>query len=212
MAALQRSADYPARLEIDYPESLDRFTTLLRIFWIIPILIVASLIGGGVGSYGTDNFVIVFASGGGVLFGGPLVMILFRQKYPSWWFDWNLELTRFTTRVGAYGSLLTDKYPSTDEAQSVHLDLDYPNVEEDLNRWLPLVKWLLLIPHYLLLLVLGIVAFFAIVIAWFAILFTGRYPRGMFDFVVGVGRWGARVLAYAFLLVTDRYPPFSLKE
>jgi uncharacterized protein DUF4389 len=211
MAALQRSADYPARLEIDYPESLDRFTTLLRIFWIIPILIVASLIGGGVGSYGTDNFVIVFASGGGVLFGGPLVMILFRQKYPSWWFDWNLELTRFTTRVGAYGSLLTDKYPSTDEAQSVHLDLDYPNVEEDLNRWLPLVKWLLLIPHYLLLLVLGIVAFFAIVIAWFAILFTGRYPRGIFDFVVGVTRYGLRVQAYGLLLITDRYPPFGLE-
>lgn len=211
MAALQRSAEYPARLEIDYPETLNRLTTFFRIFWMIPILIVAGLVGGGVGSYGTDNFVIVFTSGGGVLFGGPLVMILFRQKYPSWWFDWNLELTRFTTRVGAYGGLLTDKYPSTDEEQSVHLELDYPNVEEDLNRWLPLVKWFLLIPHYLVLFVLGIVAFLGLVVAWFAILFTGRYPRGIFDFIVGVTRWSLRVQAYGFLLITDKYPPFGME-
>ena len=96
------------------------------------------------------------------------------------------------------------------EEQTVHLQIDYPDVERDLNRGLPLVKWLLAIPHFLILIVLSIAAFFAIVIAWFAILFTGRYPRGLFDFVVGVGRWWLRVEAYAFLLVTDHYPPFSL--
>jgi uncharacterized protein DUF4389 len=139
-----------------------------------------------------------------------MLMILFRQKYPRWWFDFARELTRFEYRVGAYLALLTDKYPSTDEEQSVHLEVDYPDVERDLNRWLPLVKWLLAIPHYIVLVVLTMLAIVAILIAWFAILFTGRYPRGLFNFVAGVGRWTLRVQAYAFLLVTDRYPPFSL--
>jgi hypothetical protein len=138
-------------------------------------------------------------------------MILFRQRYPRWWFDFALELARFSTRIGAYLALLTDQYPSTVEEQDVHLDLDYPDAERDLNRWLPLVKWLLAIPHYLVLIVLTVGALFAVVFAWFAILVTGRYPRGLFDFVVGVGRWGLRVQAYAFLLLTDRYPPFSLR-
>ena len=138
-------------------------------------------------------------------------MILFRQRYPRWWFDFARELARFSARVGAYFVLLTDEYPSTVEEQSVHLEIDYPDVERDLNRWLPLVKWLLAIPHFLVLIVLSVVAFFAVVAAWFAILFTGRYPRGLFDFVVGVGRWWLRVEAYAILLVTDRYPPFSLQ-
>ena len=211
MAALQTSAEYPARLEIDYPERLSRLTTLLRIVWIIPISIVVAAVTGGIFSWGIEDVLAAYVTGGGVLFFAQLLMILFRQKYPSWWFDWNLELTRFTTRVGSYGSLLTDKYPSTDETQSVHLQLDYPNVEQDLNRWLPLVKWLLAIPHYLVLMVLGFIAFFAIVIAWFAILFTGVYPRGIFGFVVGVMRWGLRVQAYSFLLITDKYPPFSLE-
>lgn len=211
MAALQTSTEYPARLEIDYPESLDRMTTFFRIIWLIPISILAGAVTGGGTAYLPDGGQFILVSGGGLMVLGPLLMILFRQKYPSWWFDWNLELTRFTTRVGAYGSLLTDKYPSTDEAQSVHLDLDYPNVEQDLNRWLPLVKWLLLIPHYLVLMVLVFISIFAVVIAWFAILFTGVYPRGMFDFVVGVTRWGLRVQAYGFLLITDEYPPFSFE-
>ncbi len=186
-------------------------TTFFRIIWLIPISILAAAVTGGGSAYLPDGGQFILVSGGGLMVLGPLLMIVFRQKYPSWWFDWNLELTRFTTRVGAYAGLLTDKYPSTDEAQSVHLDLDYPNVEQGLNRWLPLVKWLLLIPHYLVLMVLGFFAFFAIVIAWFAILFTGVYPRGIFDFVVGVTRWGLRVQAYGFLLITDEYPPFSLE-
>jgi hypothetical protein len=138
-------------------------------------------------------------------------MILFRQKYPRWWFDFNLQLTRFSTRVWSYLSLMSDRYPSTDEEQWVHLDLVYPNVKQDLNRWLPLVKWLLAIPHYVVLLFLGIASVFAVIFAWFAILFTGRYPRGIFDYVEGFMRWGLRVEAYALLLITDDYPPFRLR-
>ena len=150
-------------------------------------------------------------SAGGVLFIATALMIVFRQKYPRWWFDWNLELSRFSARVGAYFVLLRDEYPSTDEEQAVHLEIDYPDVERDLNRWLPLVKWFLAIPHYIVLIVLFVVVIVLIIIAWFAILFTGRYPRGIFNFVVGTGRWAQRVGGYAFLLVTDRYPPFSLE-
>jgi hypothetical protein len=140
-----------------------------------------------------------------------MLMIVFRQRYPRWWFDFAREFARFGMRVGAYLALLTDEYPSTTDEQSVHVEIDYPDVEGDLNRFLPLVKWLLAIPHYIVLAVLVIGAIFAILIAWFAVLFTGRYPRGLFDYVVGVARWGLRVQAYTLLLVTDRYPPFSLQ-
>ena len=109
----------------------------------------------------------------------------------------------------AYVGLLDDHYPSTDEEQAVHLDFPYPDAGQ-LNRWLPLVKWLLAIPHYIVLFFLAIGAVVAVIIAWFAILFTGRYPRGLFDYVVGVIRWSNRVTGYAMVLVTDQYPPFSL--
>jgi hypothetical protein len=184
---------YPARLDIDYPETLDRLTTLFRVIWIIPIAIIQSLLSGSMLSLPTA------------------LMIVFRERYPRWWFDFSRELTRFGARVGAYLGLLTDRYPSTVEEQSVHLEIDYPDVQRDLNRWLPLVKWLLAIPHYIALIVLWLVAIVAVFVAWVAILVTGRYPRGLFDFVVGVSRWTLRVQAYAFLLVTDRYPPFSLR-
>jgi hypothetical protein len=199
------SAAYAARLNIDYPEKLDRLTTLLRVIWVLPIAVILSLVmatGDG-------------ARTGGALFGGlwlaTVLMVAFRVLYPRWWFDFARELTRFGARVGAYLALLTDRYPSTVAEQSVHLEIDYPDVERDLNRWLPLVKWLLAFPHYIVLAVLWIGAVFAIVAAWFAILVTGRYPQALFDYVVGVSRWSLRVSAYAFLLVTDRYPPFSLK-
>ena len=205
---------YPARLDVDYSDEHNRLTTLFRIVLIIPIGIVYAVLTAGETRtvYGQNGQVVSTTSGGIVagLFAATLLMILFRQRYPRWWFDFALELTRFSTRIGAYFVLLTDHYPSTVEEQQVHLHLDYPDVERDLNRWLPLVKWLLAIPHYLILIVLSIGAFFAVVIAWFAILFTGRYPRGLFDYVVGVARWALRVQAYAFLLITDRYPPFSL--
>lgn len=206
---------YAARLQIDYPERLDRATTFFRIILAIPIgIILALLMASGSGTAVTEDGRTVGGSGSGILAGlavATALMILFRQRYPRWWFDFARELTRFGARVGAYLALLTDRYPSTVEEQSVHLEIDYPNVEQDLNRWLPLVKWLLAIPHYLVLAVLALLAVVAVVIAWFAILFTGRYPRGLFDYVVGVARWALRVQAYAFLLVTDRYPPFSTR-
>jgi hypothetical protein len=205
---------YPARLDVDYPETLDRLTTLFRLFMAIPIGIVLALLTAGATStvYDESGKVVRQTSGGVAagLFVATLLMILFRQRYPRWWFDFALELARFGARVGAYLALLTDKYPSTVDEQSVHLDVDYPDAERDLNRWLPLVKWLLAIPHILILCVLSVGAVLAVIVAWFAILFTGRYPRALFDFVVGVSRWWLRVEAYAFLLVTDRYPPFSL--
>src|SRR4051794_22887604 len=202
---------YPVQFEVEYPDrDLDRVSTAFRILWAIPIVAVFAAIGGGWGSWGAGNGEWMAAGGAGVLFLPVLMMILFRQKYPRWWYDWNLELMRFESRVGVYLGLMDDRYPSTDERQSVTLDFPYPDAKQDLNRWLPLVKWLLAIPHYIVLTFLFIAAFFCVIIAWFAILFTGRYPRGLFDFVVGVFRWGTRVNAYTLALVTDQYPPFRL--
>ena len=205
--------DYPVRFSVDYPDRpLNRLTTGFRIFTAIPIVIVLAAIGGGTAEYGPGAGAGVIALGGsGVLFLPPLLMILFRRKYPRWWFDWNLELLRFSNRIYVYLALMDDRYPSTDEGQSVRLDYPYPDAQRDLNRWLPLVKWFLAIPHYVVLFFLGIGAFVSVIIAWFAILFTGRYPRSLFDFVLGVQRWGLRVAAYAFILTTDKYPPFSLE-
>jgi hypothetical protein len=212
--------DYSARLDIDYPERLERLSSAFRLIWIIPIAIVLGVLMASATTTWTvvdesgDTVSTVTETGGGIvgaLFFATLLMILFRQRYPRWWFDFARELYRFSTRVLAYAALLTDRYPSTEDEQAVHLDLDYPDARRDLNRWLPLVKWLLAIPHYIVLFFLGVGAIFAVLIAWFAILFTARYPRGLFDYVVGVMRWSLRVQAYATLLVTDRYPPFSLR-
>jgi hypothetical protein len=211
---MQQQEAYPVRFTVDYPDRpLNRVTTGFRIFAAIPILIVLGAVSGG-GSWESsyDNTRTTTVAAGGLLFLGPLLMILFRQKYPRWWFDWNLELQRFSNRVGAYLALMDDRYPATDEHQSVHLDYPYPDARHDLNRWLPLVKWLLAIPHYVVLIFLWIAALVVVIVAWFAILFTGRYPRGMFDFVEGVIRWNNRVIAYAWVLVTDRYPPFRLAQ
>jgi hypothetical protein len=206
--------EYAARLEVDYEERYDRITTLFRIAMVIPIGIIYAVLTSGAGQTAVrDSGEVVSTSSGGItggLFFGTVLMILFRRRYPRWWFDFARELARFGARITAYVALLRDEYPSTVEEQGVHLEIDYPDVEHDLNQWLPLVKWFLAIPHYLVLFVLSLAAFVAVVIAWFAILFTGRYPRALFDFVVGVGRWWLRVHAYAFLLVTDRYPPFTL--
>jgi len=205
------STAYPVTFSVDYPErELNRLTTGFRLIVAIPILIVVAALGGEGAHYGNQQSWAFGGGAGGLLFLAPLLMILFRQKYPRWWFDWNLELLRFENRVCVYLALMDDRYPSTDERQSVQLELLYPDAERDLNRWLPLVKWLLAIPHFILLVFLWLAAVVAVIIAWFAILFTGRYPRGLFDFVLGVGRWSVRVSAYAFLLTTDRYPPFSL--
>ena len=215
MTATQQ-AEYPARLEIDYPEQLDRVSTLLRIFYIIPIAIVlATLASETTITYVSEAGERVTRTSGGIAAGlavATAMMIVVRQRYPKWWFDFALEFNRFATRVGAYAALLTDEYPSTVEQQRIHLDLDYPDVKQDLNRWLPLVKWFLAIPHYIVLFFLFIGAVLAVFVSWFAILFTGRYPQALFDYVVGVIRWTLRVQAYASLLLTDRYPPFSLSS
>jgi hypothetical protein len=201
---LPNAEAYPVQFSVDYPDrALNRLTTAFRLIVAIPIVVVAAFLGVWSGGHPV-------AIAGGVLFLPALLMILFRRKYPRWWFDWNLELLRFENRLCVYLALMDDRYPSTDDRQAVTFDLPYPDAERDLNRWLPLVKWLLAIPHYIVLILLWIGALFAVIFAWFAILFTGRYPRGLFDFVGGVLRWSNRVAAYAFVLVTDRYPPFRL--
>jgi hypothetical protein len=204
---------YPVDFSVEYPDrDLNRVTTAFRVFTVIPILVVAGAIAGYSQQYDASGESATLVVGGtGLLFLPPLLLIVFRQKYPRWWFDWNLELLRFSNRVGAYIALMSDRYPSTDERQYVDLGMPYPDAREGLNRWLPLVKWLLAIPHYIVLFFLYIGVVFAVIGAWFAILFTGRYPRGIFGFVEGVLRWHNRVMAYALVLVTDEYPPFRLR-
>ena len=205
--------DYPLTFSVDYPDrSLNRLTTAFRIFTIIPIAILAATIeGGGFGSEAGGQGVRYTGGGIGILVIPVVLMLLFRKKYPRWWYDWNLQLTRFSNRIVIYLALMDDRYPSTDELQAVHLNFPYPDSRRDLSRGLPLVKWLLAIPHYVVLVFLTIGALFAAIFAWFTILFTGRYPPSLFDFIEGVLRWYNRVGAYAFLLITDRYPPFSLQ-
>lgn len=211
---MAKNSKYAATLKVDYPKKLDRTSSFFRFLWAIPIVIViTALTTSGETTYVTETGKEVTNGGSGIaggLFAATLLMLVFRQKYPKWWFDFNLELNRFSARVSAYLFLLTDKYPSTDEEQSVHLDVKYPNAKKELNWFLPLVKWFLAIPHYIVLAFLAVGVVFATIIAWFSILFTGTYPKSLFDFVVGFGRWALRVNAYAFLLVTDEYPPFSL--
>jgi hypothetical protein len=202
----QSQTGYPVQYTVDYPDRpLDRLSSFFRLIFVIPIVIVVSAVAPESGNG-------AFAALGGVVVFAPMIMILFRQKYPRAWYDWNIYMAKFSYRVQAYLLLLRDEYPSTDDEQSVHLVVPYPDVPVELNRWLPLVKWLLAIPHYVVLAVLASIAIVAVVIAWCAILFTGRYPRGLFDYVVGVQRWFLRVQAYALLLTTDRYPPFSLSD
>ena len=200
--------DYPVRFSVDYPDRpLNRLTTGFRFITVIPIVILMATLEHINVQAGQHWFEVTTAGGTIVL--ATVLMLLFRQKYPRWWFDWNLEFSRFTNRIGVYWALMDDRYPSTDDHQSVHLD--FPEVSgPELNRWLPLVKWFLAIPHYIVLFFLSVAAILVVIFAWFAILFTGRYPRGAFEFVEGVLRWGNRVGGYAFVLVTDRYPPFSL--
>ncbi|MCU0606646.1 MAG: DUF4389 domain-containing protein [Candidatus Edwardsbacteria bacterium] len=205
-------APYPARLTVEYTPVHDRWTVFFRIFYAVPIIIVWALLfanGGGSSDHGCGSSA---AWGAGFVFLPALLMIVFRQKYPRWWYDWNLNLMRFGMRVTAFVLLLRDEYPSTDEEQAVRADFPYPDARAGIDRWLPLVKWLLAFPHYVCLAGLGVAVAVFTVVSWFAILFTGTYPRPMFDLVAGTMRWGLRVGAYAFLLVTDEYPPFRLSE
>ena len=206
---------HPVQFSVDYPDRhLNRLTSALRIFTVIPIAIVIGAINGYTARYGgsgTAGTTTVAVGGTGLLLLPPLLMIVFRQKYPRWWFDWNLQLLRFANRIGVYLALMDDRYPSTDDDQSVHLLFDYPDAHDGLNRWLPLIKWLLAIPHYVVLFFLYVGVLLGVIGAWVAILFTGRYPRGIFNYIEGVIRWHNRVIGYALILVTDVYPPFRLR-
>jgi hypothetical protein len=211
MSDIPSAAAYPVTLAIDYPDrTLNRLTSFFRPFTVIPIAIILALVSGPIYGWRDHVWQIIYGAGG-ILFVPTVLMLLFRWKYPRWWFDWNVNLMRFALRVTSYFLLLTDTYPSSDQDQSVHADFPYPDPAKDLKVGLPLVKWFLAIPHYFVLVFLSIAAVVVVIIAWFAILFTGRYPRALFTFVVGVIRWGVRVIGYAFLLVTDVYPPFSLE-
>ncbi len=205
------AAAYPIAFTVDVAErDRNRVTTAFRLVLALPILAIAAAIGGATFAAAGSSGTTTIGGAGGLVVVGPALMIVFRQKYPRWWFDWNYALLRFQNRVGAYLLLLRDEYPSTDEEQAVHLDIAYPDVHTELNRWLPLVKWFLAIPHYVVLLFVDIGVFFALIAAWFSIVFTGAYPRGLYDFVVGAMRWHNRVVGYAFILATDEYPPFRL--
>jgi uncharacterized protein DUF4389 len=203
-------SSYPVSFDVDFPtRPLSRLSTAFRFIVAIPILALLTFLSGETfrdRDHSTGNSLVI---GGAAVFVPLVLMLVFRQKYPRWWFDWNINLLRFSNRVMAYLALLDDRYPSTDEEQSVHLEFAYPDARQ-MNRWLPLVKWILALPHYFVLFFLGLGVIFAVVAAWFAILFTGSYPRSLFDYVVGVLRWSNRVNGYAFSLVTDAYPPFSL--
>jgi hypothetical protein len=204
---------FPITFSVDYPNrTLNRLTTFCRIIIALPIFLLLSTVSAAALTRFGSHAAVGIGGSGGLLFLGPLLMILLRQKYPHWWFDWNLELLRFTSRVVIYIALMDDQYPSTDEEQSVHLNISYPNVQTELSRWLPLIKWFLAIPHYFVLFFLNIAAAVVTIIAWFMILATGQYPKLLFDFVVDVMRWNLRVVCYAYILVTDEYPPFNLKN
>jgi hypothetical protein len=208
----ERTGAYPVNLNVDYSETSDRFKVFFRLLAAIPILIIWGMLSGGQHDSATAEGRDAVYYGIGFVFAPTILMILFRQKYPRWWFDWNLNLAKFGARVWTYVLFLRDEYPSTDEEQAVHIELPYPDVETELQRWMPLVKWLLAIPHYIALAFLFVGVVIVAIIAWFAVLITGTYPKSLFDYVVGVMRWGLRVEAYAFLLTTDQYPPFSLSE
>lgn len=204
-------ARYPVQFSVDYPDKpRDRGTVALRLIVAIPILVILGLVAGGQYEWGHGQWKFALGAGG-FLAAAPGLMIVFRQKYPRWWFDWNLGLAKFSSRVCAYLLLLRDEYPSTDEEQAVHLEVPYPNVQTDLNPLYPLFKWLLAIPHYIVLWFLWVLAILATIVVWFMVLFTGSHRRDMFDYVVGVLRWTNRVGAYAYLMATDKYPPFSLE-
>ena len=208
---MKEESAYPVQFSVEYPESSNRLTAFFRIILAIPILVVGTFIGGAFVTENSEvNEAIVPLLAGGGLFIAPLLMIVFRQKYPRWWFDWNLELSRFSARVLTYVGLMRDEYPSTDEQQSVSLHIEYPDAKAELNRFLPIIKWFLAIPHLIVFVILMVVALVFTILAWLSILMIGRYPKGLFTFVEGTIRYGTRIGAYAFILTTDRYPPFRL--
>ena len=188
--------EYPVKLNIDYSESSNRLTAIFRLILVIPIVFILALI-----STYAEALSLAIA-----------MMILFKEKYPKWWFEWHIGITKLTYRIAAYVFLMRDEYPSTDHDQSVQIDVPYPDVKNDLKRWMPLVKWFLVIPHIIALIFIFIGVLICTVFSLIVILFTGRYPKGIFDFAEGFFRWTLRVSAFALLLTTDEYPPFRLRK
>ena len=188
------AAAYPITFEVEYPERLSRWLIFVKWLLAIPHVIIISLFGYLIE---LTTFISWFA-------------ILFTGRYPRALFDLALLYWGWNSRVTSYLVLLRDEYPPFGEDAAgeypVHVDIPYP---ERLSRLLIFVKWLLVIPHIIILALLSAVALAVYVIGWFAILFTGQFPRSMFDFLVGVGRWNLRVSAYV-MLMRDEYPPFSL--
>ena len=200
---------YPATLTIDYPEKANRLTVFFRVIMAIPIMIILGLLsyqGFTNDQFPNESYWV------GILVLPTLLMIVFRRKYPKWWFDWNVQLTKFSFRVVSYLLLLRHEYPSTDEEQAVIVQIQYPNVKEDLNRWFPLIKWLFVFPHIIVLCFIMMGVLLSTILAWLIILISGKYPRKIFEFVVGALRWILRVQAFALLLITDQYPPFRFSE
>lgn len=203
---------YPVDLSVEFQDrELNRTTTCFRFFTVIPIAIILALVSGATYYTAGDN-VYVFGGAAGLLALPTALMIIFRRKYPRWWFDFNRELVSFMIRVGVYFLLIDDRYPSTTDSQAVAIKFNYPDAERELSQFMPIIKWLLAIPHYVVLFFLWIGVFFGTIYAWFMIVFTGRYPHDVFDFVVGVMRWQLRVGSYSMLLITDEYPPFRLES
>ena len=201
-------ADYPVRFEVDYPERLGRVSTVFRIILYIPIAIFLALVGGQAFSYGDvgDATSTGLAGGGGIVL-AIWATVIVRQYVPRWLFDFQVALMRFQARAYGYLALLTDRFPAFEGEYPISFDVRYP---DKLNRWkVAIWKIITSIPHIIILIFLYVAAFVVVVIAWFAILFTGRYPQGLHTFVAGVFRWSLRVQAYIFSL-TDEYPPFSL--
>jgi hypothetical protein len=190
------AADYPARFDVEYPERLSRWKIFVKWLFAIPHFIIVYLLQ----IVGALMVFVAFFS------------ILFTKRWPLMMFEFMVQIQRWTENVTVYAlTLQRDEYPPFSGEAGEYAVLFEIDNDESLSRWKIFVKWLLVIPHLIVLAFLAIAASVAVFIGFFAILFTARFPRGLFDFVVGVLRWTIRVNAYAGWLMTDRYPPFSLK-
>jgi len=184
------AAPYPVTLEVDYPERQSRWKTLLRLFLAVPVLIFASIVGGA-----QDATVLAM-----------WIAIVLRARIPRWLFDFQVALLRWQVRAYSYAFLLTDAYPPFEGDYPIRYEVDYP---QRLARWKVLVwKGITSLAHLFVLLILYLTLVVVIPIAWFAILITGHFPRGLHGYAAGVIRWAMRVQAY-FLSLTDEFPPFS---
>jgi hypothetical protein len=201
---------YPVRLDVDYSETQSRWKALFRIFLAIPVLLFLALLSGGGGGAGEAT-----RRGGEIAAGGTSgvivaiwVTIIVRQRIPRWLFDFQAWVNRWGLRAIGYTALLTDEYPAFEADYPIRYEIDYP---DRLSRWKVLVwKAITSVPHLIVLALLSLTLIVVVFIAWVAILITGKYPRGLHTYVVGVLRWSARVQGYLYSL-TDEFPPFSMR-